>query len=250
VGKSSPNGRRRAADRAGLVIVHSSDLHVDDGSTAEAHGGDGTAGLRAVLRTAQDLAADLVLLAGDIFEHNRLPMALLDRTTRLLGDAGRPVVILPGNHDPALPESPWRRGGVSDPENVHVLGVTHDEAVLFAEFELEIWGHAHRDYDDMFPLRRPRRRTTRWQIATAHGHYDPKPDLSTDMRAAWLISDIELAATGADYVALGHWNRPVKVGRGVPAYYSGSPELAKTVNVVKLAYGGPAGVRRVPIRWA
>ena len=161
-----------------------------------------------------------------------------------------PVVILPGNHDPAIPESAYHRGGVADPANVHVLGVTHGGAVVFADLELEIWGHAHRDYDDMAPLRRPRRRTTRWQIATAHGHFEATPNRRTPLRPSWLIGDAEIAATGADYVALGHWNRAVRVGNGnVPAYYSGSPELAGTVNVVRLTGAGAVKVRRRKIRW-
>ena len=37
-----------------------------------------------------------------------------------------------------------------------------------------------------------------------------------------------IAATGADYVALGHWDRPPQVGDGsIPAYYSGSPALGE-----------------------
>ena len=53
----------------------------------------------------------------------------------------------------------------------------------------------------------------------------------------WLISNAEIEATEADYLALGHWNRAVQVGTGkVPAYYSGSPDLAKTVNVVRLTH--------------
>ena len=44
-----------------------------------------------------------------------------------------------------------------------------------------------------------------------------------------------IAATGADYVALGHWDRPTQVGDGsIPAYYSGSPDWAKTVNLIRL----------------
>jgi DNA repair exonuclease SbcCD nuclease subunit len=240
----------KSSQAADIVIVHSSDLHVDDGYTARSHGGDGTVGLRAVLQTARALNADLVLLAGDIFEHNRLKLDLLDATARLLGDAGVPVVILPGNHDPIIPESAYRRGGVSDPDNVHVLGVTHDEAVMLPEFELEIWGHAHRDYADMSPLRSPRSRSTRWQIATAHGHYEAAPDPHQKHHPSWLIDQAEIDATGADYVALGHWNTPVKIADGaVPAYYSGSPELAKTVNVVRLTPAGSVEVTREPITW-
>ena len=71
----------------------------------------------------------------------------------------------------------------------------------------------------------------------AHGHYVPIPDRTVRLRPSWLIGDDELAATGADYVALGHWNRAAKLG-GVAAYYSGSPEYAGTVNVVRFMTGG------------
>ena len=240
--KNSSGGGKAPDD---VIVVHSSDLHVDDDYTARVYGGDGTMGLRRVLDAARAVSADVVLLAGDLFEHNRLPLKLLDQAARLLDDAGMPVVILPGNHDPLVPDSAYNRGGVADPDQVHVIGVTHDQAVSFPELDLEIWGHAHRDYDDMVPLRRPRARRTRWQIATAHGHYEPVPDMTTNLRPSWLISDAEIAATGADYVALGHWNRAVRVGNGtVKAYYSGSPELAATVNVVRLTAAGEVKVRR------
>jgi DNA repair exonuclease SbcCD nuclease subunit len=233
---------------SGLVVVHSSDIHVDDGYTARLYDGDGTMGLRNVLTTARELGADLVLLAGDVFEHNRLPLDIVRRTAELLRDTGLPIVMLPGNHDPAVPESVYRRG-VSEPTNVHVLGVTHLEAVVFPEWELEVWGHAHYDYGNMAPLQRPRGRSTRWQIAMAHGHYDGPSDPTAVNRPSWLISDDELVATGADYVALGHWNRAIQVGTGpVKAYYSGSPELAGTVNVIRLAPDGAVEVAREPIR--
>ena len=81
----------------------------------------------------------------------------------------------------------------------------------------------------------------------AHGHYEPKPDRGNGPRPSWLIGDEDIAATGADYVALGHWNRAVRVGNGaVPAYYSGSPEFSGTVNVVRLG-GSGVTVTRAPL---
>jgi DNA repair exonuclease SbcCD nuclease subunit len=228
------------------VVVHSSDLHVDNDYTARLHGGDGTAGLACVLRKARDLAADVVLLAGDTFENNRLPADLLARTAAVISAAAMPVVLLPGNHDPAMPEAVY--GQLPAVENLHVLGVTHDEAVLFPQLDLEVWGRAHRDYGDMNPFEIIRPRRTRWQIALAHGHYEPAPDRSIVPRPSWLIGDAEIAATRADYVALGHWNRAVKVGNGeVPAYYSGSPEYAGTVNVVRLTRGGEVVVTQAAL---
>ncbi len=223
-----------------VVVVHSSDLHVDHDYTARLHGGDGTAGLAGVLSAAVRVGADAVLLAGDTFDCHRLPIDLLDRAAAVIAAAPLPVVLLPGNHDPAVPDAVYRHGALAALENLHVLGVTHDEAIAFPHLGLEIWGRPHLDYGDMIPFERPRPRSTRWQIAMAHGHYVPVPDRTTRLRPSWLIGDDELAATAADYVALGHWNRAAKVG-SVAAYYSGSPEYSGTVNVVRL---GVTGKRR------
>jgi DNA repair exonuclease SbcCD nuclease subunit len=133
-------------------------------------------------------------------------------------------------------------------DNLMVLGVTHAEAVDLPHLDLEIWGRAHLDYGDMVPFEIVRPRRTRWQIAAAHGHYDPAVDRSVAPRPSWLINDEEITATGADYVALGHWNRAVKVGKGpVAAYYSGSPEYAGTVNVVRLTRDGQVLVERMEL---
>jgi len=231
-----------------IVVVHSSDLHVDHDYTARLHGGDGTAGLACVLDAAREAAADVMIVAGDTFDHHRLPHPLIERAAAVIAGAVMPVVILPGNHDPAIDDAIFRRPLFAALSNLHVLGITQDEAVLFPALSLEIWGRAHRDYDNMIPFERPRPRSTRWQIAVAHGHYDPLPDRNGGPRPSWLIGDAELAATGADYVALGHWNRAAQVGNGkVPAYYSGSPEYAGTINVVRMSETAGVTVRRAPL---
>jgi len=230
-----------------LLLVHSSDLHVDDATAATKHG-EGLAGLAAVLAVARAADADIVLLAGDTFDNNRVPAAVLERTAELLAEAGRPVVILPGNHDPALPNSVFIRGNLAAIPNVSILGITHEEAVAYPDRDLEIWGHAHLDYENMAPLRGPRARSTRWQIAMAHGHYEPPHNLATPLRPSWLFSDDAIAATAADYLALGHWDRHERVGDGtVPAFYSGSPDLAKTVNLIRLTTTGEVLVSREPL---
>jgi DNA repair exonuclease SbcCD nuclease subunit len=222
-----------------LIVAHSSDLHVDHDHTARLHGGDGTAGLACVLRAARGAGADVAILAGDTFDSHRLPQDLLDRAADVISAAELPVVILPGNHDPAVPDAVYRHGRLAGVENLHVLGITHAEAVLFPDLGLEIWGRPHCDYSDMIPLETLRPRSTRWQIAVAHGHYQPHPDRSTRLRPGWLIGDDEIAATGADYVALGHWNRAAKVGNGaIAAYYSGSPEYAGTINLIRFTRPG------------
>jgi len=230
-----------------LTVVHSSDLHLDHDYTARLHGGDGTAGLAGVLAAARRMGADAVVLAGDTFDCHRLPAALLDRAAEVIAAAALPVVLLPGNHDPAVDDAVYHHAALAEVENLHVLGVTYDEAVVFSALDLEIWGRPHRDYGDMIPFERPRPRSTRWQIAVGHGHYVPVPDRTVRLRPSWLIGDDELAATGADYIALGHWNRAAKVGGARAAYYSGSPEYAGTINVVRLGANGEVAVTRTEL---
>ena len=228
--------------RDDIVVVHSSDLHIDADPGLN---GSCMSNLAVVLEAAQRVGADLVLLAGDTFDSHRQPAQLVARVGEMIAAASMHVVILPGNHDPVIPEAVYHRMLSNAADNLHIIGMTHHEAVKFAEFDLEVWGRAHRSYDDMDPFKRIRARRTRWQIAMAHGHYEPEPDRSTRLRPAWLIGDAELAATRSDYVALGHWNRAVDVGNaGVPAHYSGSPDYAGTVNVVRLTGPGDVLVER------
>lgn len=232
-----------------IVLVHSSDLHVDDDPHQGPYGDDGTTGLRVVLAAAKAVDAHYILLVGDIFDSNRQPPALIAQCVDLLHAAGRPVIVLPGNHDPLTDDSVWKRGGLNGLPHVAIIGLTHEQAVHFPGHDIEFWGHPHLDYSNMVPLREPRPRTARWHITLAHGHYED--DGVPPLRPSWLISNAEIEATRADYLALGHWNRAAEVGTGttVPAYYSGSPDLAKTVNVVRLRGNGTVLVERMPINW-
>jgi DNA repair exonuclease SbcCD nuclease subunit len=230
-----------------VTIIHSSDLHLGtDDSFSDT---DRLVVLPKVLTAASEIDADVVVLAGDSFDNHRQPLALLERAAQMLRDYRKPIVILPGNHDPLTPDSVYRRGGLGDIPNVNILGLNAGPAVTFAELELEIWGHAHFDYTDMSPLANPRPRTTRWQLAAAHGHYVDEVRDPNRLIGSWLIHREELIATGADYVALGHWNQSISVGDGqILAHYSGSPEYTGTVNVVRLRRDGTVDVGKGTLR--
>ncbi len=231
-----------------VVIVHSSDLHLGADYGADQSRSDTLSVLHEVLAAAAATRADLVILAGDTFENNRLLSPLLERAARAMSEFKSPIVILPGNHDPLTPDSVYRRAELAAP-NLCVLGLTAAEAALFPALDLEVWGRPHLDYSDMSPLSKPRPRSTRWQLATAHGHYVDGSEEPGRLLGSWLIRREELTATGADYVALGHWNRAVRVGDSqIRAYYSGSPDYTGTVNVVQLKSGGAVEVTRAPLR--
>jgi DNA repair exonuclease SbcCD nuclease subunit len=227
-----------------VVIVHSSDLHLGiDDSFEPSRSFASLSVLRKVLDAANTARADVVVLAGDTFDNHRQPLELLERAGQILADYKNSIVILPGNHDPLTPDSVYRRGGLATIPNVGILGLNVDSAVLFPELELEIWGRPHMDYLDMSPLADPKPRSTRWHLAAAHGHYVDMPRDPNRLIGSWLIHREELVATGADYVALGHWNQAIQVGNGeIIAYYSGSPEYAGTVNVVRFRRDGVVDV--------
>ena len=231
-----------------IRILHSSDLHVDDDRIAALHGGDGSGVLRNVLAVAQALGADVAILAGDTFDNHQVTSGTIDRAGALLAEAGLPLVILPGNHDPATSDSIWMRGRFDEIGNVAILGITNERTIAFPSLDLEFWGNAHRDYLDMAPLKDPPPRGARWQIAIGHGHYEPPETWHNPLRPSWLISDAMIAATAADYLALGHWDRAAQVGDGtIPAYYSGSPDYVGTVNLVRLTEAGEVIVTREPV---
>jgi len=234
-------GRNGASRRSSVLLAHSSDLHL----ASETRHEDDLARLQHVLDTTVAAGADALLLAGDIFDHNRVKLPLIDAVGRCLQDAALPVIILPGNHDCLAPGSVYRRGGLGELPNVEVLGITVDELLPLAGLDLEVWGRPHPDHVDMAPLRDPAPRgAARWRVAIAHGHWVSGPQ---DLHRSWLIHQEELDALQADYLALGHWDLATKIGAGdLPAYYSGSPDLSKTINLVRLADGG-AEVKRVPL---
>jgi DNA repair exonuclease SbcCD nuclease subunit len=241
-------GRASAGRASGsLRLVHTSDLHL---FASRAHDDD-LAMVRALAATIGDLAADAVAIAGDLFDHNRVPAGLAAGLLAALAEPGVPLVVLPGNHDPLTAGSIYRR--VESPPNLFVLGLHGPEVVLAGTWT--VTGRAHLDYGDFAPLdipdpaADPAVASPLSRVVLAHGHYDLAGEAAARHRPGWLITGHELDRLAATYVGLGHWDRAFEVRpSGPPTYYSGSPWLAGSVNVVDLRPDGEAAVHRAPIR--
>ncbi|HEU4339979.1 MAG TPA: metallophosphoesterase, partial [Candidatus Binatia bacterium] len=107
-----------------VVIVHSSDLHLGiDDSFEPSRSFASLSVLEKVLDAAHTVRADVVVLAGDIFDNHRQPLELLERAGQILAAYKNSIVILPGNHDPLTPDSVYRRGGLATIPNVRILGL-------------------------------------------------------------------------------------------------------------------------------
>jgi len=209
-------------------LLHTSDIHVGD---AVDHSGV----IAPLVDAAVEHQADVVLLVGDIFDHNRVPTDVGQTLVDELGRLDIPVVVLPGNHDCLVPDAVWRR--VELPANVHVMTDAAGEHLELDDLDLALWGRPHPDYGDLRPLAGiPAPGERRWHVALAHGHLVLRPD---DRHRAYQITPEEIAASAQDYIALGHWDVPHDMSAGeVTAHYSGSASRSGVCALVTLTECG------------
>lgn len=211
------------------TILHTADVHLD-----RAFAGLGMVSgiaamrrqeLREAVRRLVDLAietrADAVTIGGDLYEHDRVTLDtgnfLAQQFARL---APTPVLISPGNHDPYVPDSLYRR--IDWPANVTVFGSPELTPRALA-CGVTVWGAAH----DGPEVRRNLVRDFRvsgegphvllFHGSDAHAVPDGKP-----AHAPFLPE--ELAASGADFALLGHYHRARIYGEQPLFAYPGTPE--------------------------
>ena len=228
-----------------LRLLHTADVHLgarhaDLGEAATAQRERQFAAFRAAVDLALEEKVDLFLVAGDLFDSNTQPKRSVERVAGELARLGKSkirTVVIPGTHDCYDRSSIYRAYDLkamagSTPEDDLVTVVTPDTPqVRIPAVDATI--HAH-----VFPSKRapnsPLRdvrvdpaadgeeaRTT-WHVGMVHGAL-AIPD-RTD-RDEVVFTREEIAATGLDYLALGHWHSSQKGKAGPTTYaYSGAPE--------------------------
>ena len=192
-------------------LVHTSDLHLGDQSghplASEA--------LRAVVEAAPRLEGDILLLAGDIFDNDRVSDDVIETFLEEMSRLGScAAVILPGNHDLYHDGSVYLRPAFHNkPDNLHIISQAGGETIIFPELTLKVWGRAMPSHTPEFhPLEgMPDNGEDRWLVALAHGHFHYDDDLD---RRSSPIYPLEIAQAPCDYLALGHWDRHVDVSQG------------------------------------
>lgn len=208
-----------------VKVLHMADMHLEwpfAGMGIDSHRGRvRREELKEVFASVVDLAiregVQLFLIAGDLFEHEHLTRAtvrFLEQQFRRL--EGVRVFISPGNHDPLLPNSYYR--SYPWPENVHIFSPTV-ERVDLDDLGVSVYGWGFGAWEvPSYQLGGLKiADSDRLNIVVVHGgdeRYHPfRPG--------------DLAALGADYVALGHIHKQGVLyeedGR-VIARYPGSPE--------------------------
>ena len=214
--------------RRSLRVLHTADVHLgSDGYGTAEQRAQHDARSRRVFRGIVDRAladrVDLVLIAGDLFDHNRVSDETIAFVRGELARLRQPVVILPGNHDALYANAIYDRHDVGGADHVHVIRRLDGESIEFPGLDAVVWGRAMEEHAPEFqPLAHiPGRDARRWHLAMAHGFFfeaRQRPD-----RSSPIFAD-EIRDTGWDYVALGHQHVRTDVSQGgVTAYYAGAP---------------------------
>ena len=120
-----------------LTFLHAADFHLD--SAFGALTARQAAGRRRESRELVDRLTDLVrtegaevvLLAGDLFDGQRVFPETLERLKAALAAMDCPVFIARGNHDPYSPHSPY--AAPDWPENVHIFRSEAMESMLLPD---------------------------------------------------------------------------------------------------------------------
>ena len=120
-----------------LRLVHTSDVHVDD-AALERRAADFP--LRRVVDLVAAEAADLLLIAGDLFDSSRVSAAAVERVLDELRRVPATTVVLPGNHDCYDGDSIYHRVDFRDAgSHVHALLDEDGETLEFPELHATVW---------------------------------------------------------------------------------------------------------------
>lgn len=216
-----------------MRILHTGDIHLDasfaDAALPPGLGARCRQSLRdvlaAMLHRAAAWPADAVLIAGDLFAHDRVTR---DTVAFLRGAfesiAPIPVFIAPGDRDPFVPTSPYATEAW--PANVHVFQRPAWHSHALCDVPLTVHGFA---FDGPEPSNSPIGTLAAPRDGRAHvavGHGSAREALPDGVRPAHPFAARDAAAPGLAYLALGHYPRVARVPGDFATvmYYAGAPE--------------------------
>ncbi|MGA3030883.1 MAG: DNA repair exonuclease [Candidatus Limnocylindrales bacterium] len=221
-----------------LRLLHTADVHLgarhtDLGERAAVLRERQFSAFRASVELAIAEKVDLFLIAGDLFDSNTQPRRSVERVAAELGRlAGSSIrtVIIPGTHDVYDGSSIYRSYDLASMARAAgdwvVVLTPNAPEVVFPPLDTIVYG---RVFDTKRSPRSPlvgldARADARatWKIGMVHGALSIPGRTDSD---SVVFTEDEIAHTGLDYLALGHWHSAIEGRAGNVEYaYSGAPE--------------------------
>lgn len=188
-----------------VKVLHAADFHLDSAfgalteEKARLRRRESRALPARLVEWANDHGAQLMLLAGDLFDSDNLYGQTAQELADALGRFRGRVFIAPGNHDFYTARGPWST--TSWPENVHVFTSDRPSCVDVPELGCAVWGAAFTaaevpDGSALTSVRCPDDGRTHLMVLHA--------DLSAPDSRYRPITPAQIGGTGLSYLALGH----------------------------------------------
>ena len=201
-----------------MKFIHISDLHVDSPLTAHLPADkvrERRAELAAVLSSTVDeamrLGVRIIIIAGDLFDSDRITKTARRRTLALISAAKEiSFFYLPGNHE----EGALVAGEEELPQNLFVFG---EDWSYFSSGDTVIAGRSKTSPDMFETLSLPLGTTN---VVVLHGELRDRSDFNG------IIGRRDAAGRGIDYLALGHYHSysTERIDDKCIAVYPGTPE--------------------------
>ncbi len=191
-----------------LKVIHAADIHLDSPFSLE---DAGSAALRReqlretfrrFIRYASETKADLVLIAGDLFDRKFVTKSTVDLVVSSFASLpDTRFIIAPGNHDYYAPDSIWTKTDFSD--NVTVFRSESLSKVSFPDIrgqKVDVYGYAFTSISmDYCPFtEKMADDPDAINILVAHGNMLQKNAEDCPITLA------DIRSTNFDYIALGH----------------------------------------------
>lgn len=185
-----------------------------------------------IVDTAIAEHAQLVLIAGDLFDSNYPSYQSVQFVKGQLGKLninGIYVAIAPGTHDCLSKDSIYLRENFS--ANLPYVYVFNDETITSKEFsDIDVTVYTKANISNKstespiaFLATESKQAKTKYKVAMAHGSVQIEGKSAEDDLP---ISLRDIAESGVDYLALGHWHGAQEFSFGnTKAWYAGSPEI-------------------------
>jgi len=223
-----------------LRLLHTADVHLgarhaDLGDVAAAQRERQFAAFSAGVDLALAEKVDLFLIAGDLFDSNTQPRRSVERVAAELGRLAKGrvrTVIIPGTHDVYDRSSVYRAydmaalAGTRPADELVTVLTPERPWIHLAAIDAVVHGPVfatkrapHSPLRDIAAVETP---PATWKIGLLHAALAIPG--RTDHDEVVITTD-EIAASGLDYLALGHWHsaQTAKAGR-VTYAYAGAPE--------------------------
>lgn len=189
-----------------IKILHTADIHLDspftlsDVQKAHIRKNELRGTFTSLMMYAKMEKFDLVIISGDLFDTGYATKETMELIAAQFADnPGCRFVIAPGNHDPLTPRSPYRK--IKFPNNVYIFADDDITKFSFDDIGVDVYGWAFTDSKKPEnPLRNGKLVLSSEKINILAAH----ADLVSGASDCCPINESDIAASGFDYVALGH----------------------------------------------